>query len=129
MHTPRFGQGLKPGADVHGVPEEIAVSNHHVTQMHADAESEAARFGVAITCFWRVCLHRTLNGINDARELGQNAVPCRVRNASAMFGNDPVHDLAVGRHSSVPVILAHEARITGHVRREDRGQTPFHAPV
>ena len=97
--------------------------------MDADPELKAAILGLsgARLCELLLNRHGALDGIDRARELGQHAVASRVGDPAAMVPNQPVHDLASGSEGAQRpgLVLAHQARVPGHVSCEDRCQTPF----
>jgi hypothetical protein len=66
-------------------------------------------------------LGRAAHSIDCARELGQHAITSRVRYSPTMLSNQPVYDLAMlGQAPERPIlILAHQARVTRHISRED----------
>ena len=68
--------------------------------------------------------HGTLNGINHAREFGQDAVARCIRDPAPVLGDEVIHDLAMSRQGAQgpDLVLAHEAGITCHVGGEDRCQ-------
>jgi hypothetical protein len=68
-----------------------------------------------------------LNGIYRAREFGKHAIASGIGNSPAMLSNKAVHNFARGSEGAqrTGLVLAHQARVPGHVCREDRCQTPF----
>jgi hypothetical protein len=76
-----------------------------------------------LLCLGESLLHGygTLDCIDDTGELGQNTIPRRIGDASAILSNQWVHDLAMGSQGpeGSDLILLHEPRVTRHVSRED----------
>src|SRR5829696_1881123 len=103
--------------------------DHHITHMDADAKPElpVLRNPLVLLPQPLLYLHRTLNRVHHARELGEHAVPGRVGYPSPVLSDQPVHDLTmIGECSHRPhFVLTHEARVTRHVGREDRCELPF----
>jgi len=91
--------------------------------MHPNAELKAALARYASVRLPELLLngHGALHGINDAWELGQDAVAYRVGDSAPMLGNEAVHDLAMRRERAKrrDLVLAHQARVPGHVGGKD----------
>ena len=101
--------------------------------MDANAEPQPILIGCVIVDRRQLILdsNSTMHRIDDAGKLGQHAISCGFRDPTAVFRNEPIHDLTVSGESPERsgLISAHQARIACHVRREDRGQPPFQALV
>ena len=70
---------------------------------------------------------RALHGINDAWELGQDAVASRIGDPAPVLGAQLVHDLAMRREGAKcsDLVLVHQARVSGRIGSKDRRQPPF----
>jgi hypothetical protein len=90
----RDGQGLEPCSHVHAVTEDVAVLDHDVTDVDADAEQHLTRFQqLPISC-GNSCLNlnSAADGINDTSEFGEHAVACGIGNAAAEGDDQLVGD-------------------------------------
>ena len=125
----RLGETLQPSRDIHPIAEQVSAPNHHIADVDADPELKAAILGHsgARLCQLLLNRHRALNRIHGARELREHAIASRVGDPAAMLGDEPVHDLAGGSQGAQRpgLVLAHQARVSGHVGSENRRQTPF----
>src|SRR5262249_48301768 len=72
------------------------------------------------------CRHRIYPG----GKLGQEIIPRRVYNPTAMLLDQGGHDLSVRREclNGRLFIFPHEATIALHIGAEDRGELAFHMP-
>jgi hypothetical protein len=126
VDTSWFSKALQSGGNVHSVPEQIAASDHHIANMDADPKFETALLrDVVVSLRKRVLyLYGALDSIYGTWELGQDTVACRIGDPPAMRRDQPVHDLAMGCQGveRSDLVLAHQARITCHIRCEDRGK-------
>jgi hypothetical protein len=89
---------LKAGRYVHPVAEQITATDNHVTDVNPDPELQVA-FLESVLAGLRegvLDIYSTLNSIHRAWELGQNTIARRIRDPTAIFGNQPVCDLTVG---------------------------------
>ena len=90
-----LGKSLKAGSDVDAVSEEVARPNDDVSDMDADPKAQT----LLVVSRSRV---RLFNGalndegaphrIHDARELGEDAVACRVGDPPAVLGDEAIGD-------------------------------------
>ena len=122
-------QALKPGRYVHAVAEQITSPDHHITNVDADPEPKLPILGCSDAILGQLLLDRdgALDRIDRAQELGQDAIASGIGNSASVIANQPIHDLASGSEGTQRpgLVLAHQARIAGNVRNEDRCQTPF----
>jgi hypothetical protein len=111
---------------VHAVAEEIAPAHDHIADVHADAEPQTPILLKAVVCGAQLFLNfdSTLNCINDTWELGKHAVTGGVRDPASVFGDEPVHDLAVSRQGAQgpDFIVVDQARVASHIGHKDRRQ-------
>ena len=79
-------------------PKQVAVPHHHVADMNPDPELEAMVLGDVLVCLRECLLHvnSTLDGIDGAGELGQNAITSGIGDPPAVLGDQPIHDLTMG---------------------------------
>nr|WP_247654407.1 hypothetical protein [Microvirga sp. HBU67558] len=97
--------------------------------MDADPELEAVLVGRALTGLRESLLDSdgALDGIDNAGELGQDAIPSRIGDPPAVLGDQPVHRLTVSRQGpqGSDLILLHKPRIARYVSRENGCQAPL----
>src|SRR5215467_5126728 len=118
---------LKAGGDIDTVAVDAGFVVNDVAQVDADPELHAPRLGHSVVPLRhdRLDLERALGGAAHARELGHNAVPCGVDDASAVTSDERQH------HDLVPLeivhrrrlVLAHEAAVPCNVSGQD-GREP-----
>jgi len=122
-HGPRLRQCLQPRGYVHSVSKQVPSADHHVTDVHTNAEIDLlvgrdtrVRFGQG-----GLRRHRALHGINGASELREDTVACRVRYAAPVVPNEPVEDCAPFGQSleRAHFVSAHEAAVALHICCED----------
>ena len=94
--------------------------------MHADPKAHSAHLGQRLVARRDVALdlHGALDGLDDARELGQQVVPRRVDDSSAPRFDAPAHGVLVvaeGPHRA-GLVLRHEPAVGDGVRGQDRGE-------
>jgi hypothetical protein len=125
----RFSEALQACRDIHSIAEQVRTPNHHIANVDADPELKAAILRPSGARFPEPLLdrHRALNSIHGARKLCENAIASGVGDPASMLGDEAVHDLASGSQGAQGpgLVLAHQARVPGHVRRKDRRKTPF----
>jgi hypothetical protein len=82
-----FGQAFEPSRDIHAITEDVAVLNNDIADVDAHAKLDAFLSGdPGITLGHGVLnLSRTAQGIDDAGEFDQQAVPGSFDNASSVF--------------------------------------------
>ena len=109
-------------------PNRSPAAHHHVTDVHTDAEVDAAvrrETGVRLGQ-GGLRIHRALHRIHRASKLGKDTIARRVRYAAPMLPNEPVEDrAALGEPlERADLIGAHEPAVALHVCREDSYQPP-----
>src|SRR6516162_5992248 len=83
-HGPGFRDCLQPRRYVHSVTKQVSSPNHHVADMHTNAEADAAvgcETGVR-TGQGSLRIHGALYRVNGASELREDTVARRVRNTA-----------------------------------------------
>ena len=99
---------------------DIVVLDDHVAQVHADAQPDLAldrplRFALVQLALY---VHRALHGLDDAGELGEDAVAHELHDAAPPFRDPRLHEfLAQGREprQGARLVLSHETRVGDHV--------------
>ena len=123
-----LGQCLQARRNIDAVAEDVVAINDHVSQIDPDAEPDPALFGhVLFTADHRALdLNSASHGIDNARELGQQAVAGVLHNPAAVLPDLRINQLAeMCLQAFVRTLLvgAHKPRITGHVGGKDGGET------
>jgi len=124
----RRRQPLQPRRDVDAVAVNIAAVGDHVAEIDPDAKSEAPLLGeiqIAID-------HRALDfagaahRVDHARKFREHAVAGCLDDPAVMLADlriDQFDEMRLEAFVSAFLVGAHQARITHHVGREDRGET------
>ena len=101
-HGPWLGDLLETCAHIDPVSEQVSTARYHIAYVDSDPELDTAVRSSPSARLQQPTLDRdgTLNGIDGARELRQDAVPCGVGNPAAMLLNESVHDLTGGGEAS-----------------------------
>jgi hypothetical protein len=114
-----ISKAFQPGGYVYAIPEQIASAHHHVADVDSDSKLKALGFRLVLIggCKRVLHLNGTLNGINGAGELRQDAVSGCVGNPPTMLDNQAIHDFAVCRQSAkgARLILVHEPGVTSDI--------------
>jgi hypothetical protein len=124
----RFGQCFQPCSDIHAITEGIAVFDHNVALMNANAVLDApvSRDGrIALAHPALHCVGAT-KCINDTAELDQQSVARRFEEPAVMRGNRRINQVASGCPQcceSAFLVLTHQPRIARHIGGHDRGET------
>src|SRR4029079_13085225 len=87
--TAGFGQRLQPRGDVDAIAEDVVVVDDDVADVDADAKRDPLLWrhaGVAIR-HPALYVDRATHRIDDAGELEQQPVACRLDDAAAVFRN------------------------------------------
>jgi hypothetical protein len=68
-----------------------------------------------------------LHGIHGTREIGDEAIACRVEDPTAMRGDQAINDDPVSGEGvkGAEFIESHQAAVAFDIGREDRGQLSF----
>src|SRR6266540_2343286 len=105
----------RTGREIHAVTIDSFAIGQHISDVDTDSEAEPARLGQLGVAAPQSVLNRdrTLDGVDDAHELGQYIVARRVNDASPVCGDHVPHQLPVcGQHPDSPrLVFAHEAEI------------------
>src|SRR5215468_9106411 len=89
----RLSQHLQASGDVDPVTEYVVTVDNDVAEVDANAEGNAPILGYpgGAISHRRLHIYRTPNGVDDARELQQQAVTGRLDDAATVAGNSRVH--------------------------------------
>ena len=85
----RFGHPFQPRRDIHPVAVNVAVLDDDVAEIDADPEDDPLVFGRPRVALIHAPLHCDGAGdsFDDARELDQDAVACRLDDAALVLGD------------------------------------------
>jgi len=94
-----FGQGFQSSGDVHTVAEDVAVLDHDVTHVDANAEVDAlvgrhSRIALAHTSLH---LGRAAQGVDEAAELDEQTVTGRLDEPTVVRGDRRINQLDADR--------------------------------
>lgn len=81
--------------DIHAVPEEVIVLNHHITLMHSHPKGDAAvrrDFPLGFGCR-ALYPHGAAHRLHRARKLDEDAVASRFNDPAVVFPNDRIDDM------------------------------------
>jgi hypothetical protein len=128
--APRLGEALKARGDVHAVAVDVALLQHDVADVDADAEPDAPVFGLARLALRHAVLDRdrALDRVDGAGELDQGAVARELDHAAAVLIDQRLDEvLAVGPKPRMRrgFVLAHQPAVADHVRRKYGSQSAF----
>src|SRR5208283_3601428 len=122
-----LGQGFEAGGDIDAVAINVALVDDDVAEVDADAELYpfvGRHVGVAPDHF-ALDLDGIAHRIDDAGELGQEAVAGGLDDAAPVLGDLGVAELAPYRRQrdqGAFLVGAHQPRIAGDIGRQDRRQ-------
>jgi hypothetical protein len=127
-HAARFCDALKPRRDIDAISKDVVRLDDHVTDIDADAESNARLFRLADCKFLYAGLelHGSSNSFDRARKLRQDPVTSILHDAPAVLGDCRVDSL--GQERGEPgvrsfFVAMHEPRITSHIGSQYRRQS------
>jgi hypothetical protein len=91
VHAPRntdfatLDQSLEPSSYVHSVAEDVVVLDHDVANIDAHSKAHPASFRLVFVCSLksRLYLDSAANGVEHARELGEDAIAGGVRDTAS----------------------------------------------
>lgn len=126
-----LGHRLQPCRDIDAVAQDVVAVDDDVAEIDPDAELQPPpRLHVGVTLGNPGLDHiGAIDRIDDAGELGQQPIPCRVDDAATMAGN-------LGREHRLPMlfqtahgavlVLAHQSAVANDIRRENGHQPALH---
>jgi hypothetical protein len=93
---------LHPRGNVDAITQEVGTLHHNVAYVDADAESQNTVIGDGDVCGGEFVLYGggAFDRIDNARELGKDAIPGRVCDPAAVPGDEAVHRPAVRRQGT-----------------------------
>ena len=124
-----LGHCFEPGGDVDPVTKNIVAVDDHVAKIDANSQFEPALRRDRIVDRPRRSLHfeRAVQRVDDAREIRQQAIPCRADDPTAMRDDQRVDGAAelAQRLMRARLILAHQAAEPHHIRMQNGGEFPI----
>src|SRR5215469_4715002 len=84
-----FGQTFKPGGDVHSIPEDVVILDHHVALVNTDTELDAlvGRRRCISLCHASLHLSRTAQRVYHAGKFRQHAIAGIFDDAAMMLAD------------------------------------------
>ena len=109
----------------------LSASDNDVAEGDSDAQLDAGalRDGGVAGGHTALDLDRASDGIDDARELDERAVPHELENSAAMFGNQRVEKLdpqCLEGGEGAHLVLTHEAAVANNVSNQNGGEATLH---
>ena len=122
----RLREGFKTRGNVDPVTEDAAVLHHHIADVDADAQHHRGLGWERPVGFRERLLdaHGAADGINDAPELGENAVARGPGDIAPAGGDQVVDNPAVSRQrrERAFLVLVHQPRVSLNVCGKDRNE-------
>ena len=127
----RLGERFQPCGNVHAIAIEIVALDHHVAEVHADAQCDPPVFGDRLVGRAHRLLkrHRGLDGIHGAGELHENAIAHQLDDTAMMLGNQRLKNFLASvfeRSQGSGIIALYEAAVADNVGNENGGKPTFH---
>src|SRR6516225_402695 len=124
----RLGQRFEPGGDVDAVAENVAILDDDVADIDAHAKFDVPLCRCRGVTGEHLPLHldRTAHRIDDAGELGEEAVAGRLDDATPMLGDFGIAQFTANRsqrRERALFVLAHQPRIAGDIDRQNGRQS------
>ena len=130
QHAARIAELLQPRGDVDSVAEQIVAFHHHVAEIDADAEDDAAlgrNFGLRRRDLL-LQRHGTRYRVHHRAELDDGAVAHQLDDAALVLGQQRVDDFGAKlayRGQGAGLVTFDEPRITNDIGGQNRRQAPF----
>jgi hypothetical protein len=126
----RLGQGLQTGCNVDAVAVDAAVLDDDVAEADTDPEPDSPCVGSLPLPLGRtrLDLDRAAYGVDDARELAQEAVAHQLDDPPAVLGQEGLDQLLPARLESLQgagLVALHQPAVADHVGHQDGGEPPL----
>jgi hypothetical protein len=120
-------QFLQPSRNHHTLTMAILAFNDHVAEIDADAHVDASVLGDTVVALGHRALkdNRAFNSLDDAAELGQEAVAHQFEDASVVHCDLRLEDLFAMRpkpRERIRLIPLDQSAVADHVRGQDGGE-------
>jgi hypothetical protein len=127
----RLGNGLQACCHVDPIAEDVRIVDDDVALVYAHPELNLLILGHLDIAFDHraLDLQSTVQGIHDARELDQHAVPCGLYDTAAVFANLGVNQgapVSLELSQRTFLVRTHETTVSGHIGRQYGGQAPLY---
>ena len=101
-NSSRLGQLFETNSNVHAGAVKVVLFGDHIAQIDADAELHPSILGDGRIALGNLVLYldTASNGLNDAGELRDDAVPCAAEDVTAMGGDRLLHHSTVHAQGS-----------------------------
>jgi hypothetical protein len=128
-HAARLRQGFQTRGDIDTITEDGAILDQNITNVDADAQAHLAlgRHGGIGLVQGLLDGYRTVHGIDDTGEFGQDAVAGGARNLASSSDDQIINDGAVsgeGCEGRV-LVLVHHATVACHIGSEYGDELAF----
>ena len=122
-NSARLGQLFEANSNVHAGAVKVVVFGDHIAEIDADAELHPSILGDGLVALRNLVLDldTAANGLNDAGELCDDAVPCAAEDVTAMGGDKLLQHSTVHAQSNCGsfFIKLRKVAITLHIGREN----------
>ena len=129
-NSSRLGQLFEANRNVHAGAVKIVVFGDHVPEVDADAELHLSVLGDRSVALRNLVLDLdgAANGLDDAGELGDDAVPCAAEDVTAMGGDRLLHHSAIHAQSGCGGLFVKlcMVAIPLHIGSENRSKPTLH---
>src|SRR5262249_32092797 len=134
QNPPRPGTPFEPGCNVDAVAKDVAILDDDVADIDAHAKFDAALGRSCGVAGDHLLLHldRAAHRIDDAGELGKEAVAGRLDDATAMLGDFGIAEFTANRPQRRQGALfarAHQPRIARDIDRQNGRQPALDPPL
>ena len=129
-NSSRLGQLFEANSNVHAGAVKIVLFGDHVPEVDADAELHPFVLGNGRVALRNLVLDldSAANGLNDAGELGDDAVPCAAEDVTAMGGDRLLHHSTVHAQGSCGgfFVKLRKVAVPLHIGSENRSKPTLH---
>src|SRR5687768_2309655 len=121
----RLGETLEAGGNVYPVAEDVSVLEEHVAKIYTDAIEDPAVFRLAGVALGHrsLDLDSTFDRLNDARELGEQAVAAGLNDIAPMRRDpwpDDLADMRPQARKCTGLVNLHHSAVAGDISRKNR---------
>ena len=125
-----LGQLFEASGNVDAGAVKIVVFGDHVPEVDADAELHPSVLGDGRVALGNLVLYldTAANGLDDAGELSDDAVPCAAEDVTAMLGDRLFHHSTVRAHGSCGgfFVKLRKVAVPLHIGSENRSKPTLH---
>jgi hypothetical protein len=122
-----FREPLEPCGNIYSVAEDIPAVYNDITDIdpYAELDPSVARYVDIAPCHTSLNINRTADGVDDTGKLSQQSIACVFDNSPTVlddFRIDERTQMFTQLDVSSLFVQARQAAVSGHVRRQNRGQ-------